>query len=113
MTTKVSEMIADLDGGTFEERLGRVLSEVAGAVIDNGRAGEVNVKFSLKRIGNSYQVQIDHKLAYKRPTSRGTVAEDSISSTPMYVGKGGALSFFPEGQGQMFDKKGRVNEGNS
>lgn len=45
MQTDISEMFADLDGGTFEERLGRVLSEVAGAVIDNGRAGEVNVSY--------------------------------------------------------------------
>ena len=110
MQTDVSEMFADLDGGTFEERLGRVLSEVAGAVIDNGRAGEVNVKLSLKRIGTSYQVQIDHKLSYKRPTPKGTVAEDSTSSTPMYVGTGGKLSFFPENQGQMFGKKGEVKE---
>lgn len=110
MTTNVTEMIADLDGGTFEERLGRVISEVAGAVVDNNRAGEVTIKLGMKRIGNSYQVQIDHKLAYKRPTPRGTVSEDAVSSTPMYVGKGGALSFFPEGQGQMFDKKGKIQE---
>lgn len=110
MTTNVTEMIADLDGGTFEERLGRVISEVAGAVVDHNRAGEVTIKLSMKRIGNSYQVQIDHKLAYKRPTARGAVSEDAVSSTPMYVGKGGALSFFPEGQGQMFDKKGKIQE---
>lgn len=110
MSTNVSEMMADLDGGTFEERLGRVISEVAGAVIDNGRAGEVNIKLSLKRISTSYQVQIDHKLSYKRPTPKGTVSEDTISSTPMYVGTGGKLSFFPENQSQMFGKKGEIKE---
>lgn len=110
MSTNVNEMLSDLDGGTFEDRLGRVISEVAGAVIDNGRAGEVNIKLSIKQIGSSYQVQVGHKLSYKRPTPKGTVSEDSTSSTPMYVGTGGKLTFFPENQGQMFGKKGEIKE---
>lgn len=110
MSTDVKELIGDLDGGSFEERLSKVISQVAGAVVDHGKAGQVQITLKMNRIGTSYQVQIDHDLAYKRPTAKGKVAENAESSTPMYVGKGGALTFFPEDQGQLFDKKGKVED---
>lgn len=108
--TKVENFMADLDGGVFEQKLSAMLSDVASSVIDHRRQGEVTIKLKMKRIGESHQVQIDHTLAYKRPTSRGTVQEDNATSTPMYVGTGGALTFFPENQVPMFDKKGQIAE---
>jgi len=104
MTTNVSTFFADLDAGVFEEKLSRVLSEVAGAVIDHDRQGEVTIKLTLKRIGNSHQVSIKHKLTYKRPTSKGSVVEDNTTETPMHVGTRGRLSLFPEDQTDMFGK---------
>lgn len=106
MTTKVDDFIADLDGGVFEEKLSRILSEVAEAVINQGAAGTVDIKLTLKQIGNSHQVTVDHKLAYKRPTTRGSVSEDNSTSTPMHVGVNGRLTFFAENQGQIFDRSG-------
>lgn len=109
MSTNVSQFFSDLDAGVFEEKLSRVLSEVAAAVIDHDRQGEVTVKLTLKRIGNSHQVGIKHKLHYKRPTAKGQVTEDNTTETPMYVGTRGRLSLFPENQTEMFTKEGHTN----
>lgn len=108
MPTKIEQFFADLDGGVFEQKLSAILSDVAGAVIDHKKQGEVEIKLIMKQIPNSHQVQIEHKLKYKRPTLRGTSSEDESTSTPMHVGSRGALTFFPENQGVMFDKGGKV-----
>jgi hypothetical protein len=110
MSTKVDQFIADLDGGVFEEKLSAILSDVAASVIDHGKKGTVSITLDIKQIGSSHQVQIDHVLKYKRPTSKGSISEDNSTSTPMHVGTRGALSFFPENQGQMFDKKGEPSD---
>lgn len=109
MSTKVDQFIADLDGGVFEQKLSHMLSQVAAACIEHEKGGRVVIEFDLKQIGSSHQVQIDHTLKYVRPTMRGKVSEEEKTSTPMHVGKGGAVSFFPENQGQMFTSKGEVN----
>ena len=56
MPTKVDKFIEDLDGGVFEEKLSQILSDVAGAVIDQGKNGKVDISLTLKQIGNSHQV---------------------------------------------------------
>lgn len=111
MSTNVNQFIVHLDGGVFEEKLSTILSDVAASVVDHGRSGEVNINLKIKQIGSSHQVQVDHTLKYKRPTSKGNISEDNSTSTPMHVGKRGAMSFFPENQGTMFDKKGDFAEG--
>lgn len=103
--TNTSEFINDLDGGVFEQKLGHVLSEVAAGVIDHNVQGKVVITLDLKRIGKSYQVEIKHKLSYKKPTSKGDISENNTTITPMYVGDGGKLSLFPEGQEQLFTKR--------
>jgi len=107
MPTKVDKFIEDLDGGVFEEKLSQILSDVAGAVIDQGKNGKVDISLTLRQIGNSHQVQVDHTLKYKRPTSRGSMSEDNTTSTPMHVGTRGALTFFAENQAQIFDRAGK------
>ena len=108
MTTNVQEFITDLDGGVLEKKLSRILSDVAGAVVDHNKPGKVSLTFELERIGNTYQVEIEHKLSYSMPTARGKAGEEEATTTPMHVGKGGKLSLFPEDQGQLFGKKGEV-----
>jgi len=110
MSTKVEQFVADLDGGVFEEKLSHILSQVAGSVVDHGKKGKISIELEITQIGNGHQVKVDHKLKYSRPTARGTQSEDEKTSTPMHVGKGGAMSFFPENQHQMFGKKGEVNQ---
>lgn len=108
--TNTQEFLADLEAGVFEQKLGKILSDVAAAVVDNDRKGKVTVDFTLERIGNSYQVQVNHKLSYAKPTLHGKSSEESTTSTPMYVGTGGRLTLFPEGQEQLFTKTGEVQE---
>ena len=107
MDTDVKTLIGDFDGGVFEEKLGRALSDVASAVIDYQAKGKITITLDLKPI-NSSQVHISHRLKYERPTLRGSAMEEETTSTPMHVGSGGAISFFPEDQAQMFDKIGSV-----
>ncbi|MDP5208873.1 hypothetical protein [Microbulbifer sp. 2205BS26-8] len=109
MATNVNRFISELDGGVFEEKLAHILSDVASAVTDYDRKGEVQITLKVGKIKNSHQVQIEHTLKYKKPTNHGSISEDNATSTPMYVGTKGALSLFPEKQDQMFDKKGAIN----
>ena len=106
MTTNVSQVIGELDGGQFEGQLSTVLSEVAAAVMDNDGKGKASITLDIKRIANSSQVTVLHTIKYSRPTKVGTRSEDIARSTPMYVGTKGSLSYFPENQAKMFDLKG-------
>jgi len=112
MTTDVTEFFSDLDGGAFEQKLARALSDVAGSVIDHDKEGAINITLKLKRIGSSYQVAVRHKLTFTRPTSKGKVSEENTTETPMHVGTGGRLTLFPENQEQMFTKTGDIAESN-
>lgn len=107
MSTDVEDFISSLDGGIVEQKLSQILSEVSAAVIEHDKAGKVSLEFSIKRVPNSYQVQIEHQIKYSRPTAKGKVSEENKTSTPMHVGSKGRLSLFPENQGQMFTKEGR------
>lgn len=113
MQTDPSQFVTDLDAGVFAEKLGTALSDVAAGVIDHGKPGRVSITFELKRIGDSYQVAIDHKLSYMKPTKRGKVMEENTTQTPMHVGRGGRLTLFPEDQvprGQTHMFKGANSE---
>lgn len=108
-TTNLAEVLADLNGGVFEQQVGRAISEVALGVVthgDKGKKGKVTVTFDFARIGESTQVAVKHTLAYTRPTSRGKSSEDTTTETPMHVGRGGKLTLVPESQ-QRFDFKDR------
>jgi hypothetical protein len=110
--TDVTTFICDLDGGVFEQKLGHILSEVAGAVVDHGdrgKAGQVQITLDIKRLGQGAQVEVKHKLSYSRPTMHGKSSEEEQLMTPMYVGVGGKMSLFPEGQDQLFTKHGEVS----
>lgn len=104
--TDVATFMDDLDGGMFANKLGKALSEAAGGCVDFNKEAAVTLTFKLKRIGNSYQVGIQHKIAYTVPTQRGKVTEEDTTETPMHVGTGGRMTVFPENQHQMFGRKG-------
>ena len=108
MKTDAIQFIGDLEGGVLEQKIGHILSKVASGVIDHNKAGKVTLDMTIKRIGNSFQVEVAHKFSYKIPTANGDSSENSTTATPMYVGSGGKLTLFPEGQDQMFDRKGVV-----
>lgn len=90
--TDVGEFITDLDGGTFEHKLSVALSEVAAAVIDHERKGEVTIKFTFSRIDGTHQARCDHVLKYVKPTKDGKAGEEEERSTVLHVGRFGKLS---------------------
>lgn len=102
MATDVSQFIAELGGGVFEEKLSAALSEVAVAACDRGKPGRIQITMDVKPIGNGQQVSVTHKLSYAKPTMRGKTSEEDTTETPMYVGTKGKLSQFPENQTDMF-----------
>ncbi len=112
MTTQVDKFVAELDGGQLEEKLSKVLSLVAGSVMDHDGTGEVTLKMSFKKL-SPQQVMVSHDLKFSRPTMRGKQTENEENKTPMYVGEKGKLTFLPEHQHTMFDHKGSLLGQNS
>ena len=106
-----SAIFEDLDGGIFDDKLGSILSQVAQAVIDYDKKGQVTITLDVSQIGSAHQVEVKHKLAFSKPTQRGTIKQDDTTSTPMHVGTGGAMSFFQEDQATMFGRKGEPLKG--
>jgi hypothetical protein len=104
--TNTAEFIGELNAGVFADQIGHALSEVAAGVVDHSKVGTVTITFTMKQVASSHQVSINHKLAYKVPTKRGSRSEDTTLDTPMYVGEGGRLTLFPETPAaeQLFDR---------
>ncbi|WIX34117.1 hypothetical protein QO259_05500 [Salinicola sp. JS01] len=96
--TNFAELLDDLDGGVFHQKLGHALSAVALGVVQNGKAGKVTITLDVKQIATSRQVDVSHKLTFTEPTAKGKRSEENTTSTPLYVGKNGKLTLFPENQ---------------
>jgi len=103
--TDVADFFAELDGGNFDTKLSVALSQVAAAAMDNDKTGEVSIAFKFKRIPGTAQIHCEHTLKFVRPTLDGKAGEEEKRTTPMHVGKYGKLTFAPENQMAMFDKK--------
>lgn len=101
MQTDFQTMVGDLNAGVFAQQAGRAFSDVSAGVVDTGKKGRVTLTFDIKRVGESSQVSISHKVAYKRPTMRGEATEVTTSDTAMYVGARGVLSLMPGKQGSL------------
>ena len=108
-TNYVENLLPELDGGVFIEKLGVALADVALAVTNTGKNGKVVVTFDVKQI-SATQVQINHQLKYLRPTQRGKVSEENTTATPLHVGARGKLTIFPDTQTELFKKPGVGNE---
>lgn len=98
--TDVNALLDDLDAGVFREKIARALTDVAHGVVEHGKAGEVTIKLSFKRIAESRQVNCDHKVSFIQPTAKGKKTEENTTSTPLHVGRNG-LSLFPQEQGKF------------
>lgn len=99
--TNVEQVLADLDGGVFAQKIGRAMSDVALGTVLTGKAGKVTVTFDMKRIGESSQIEMAHKIAFIKPTDKGKSSEENTTHTPLHVAKGGKLTLFPEEQGVL------------
>lgn len=99
-----ADMLADLDGGLFLEKLSEALALTGNSVADNGdkrKQGVVTLEFKMTRIGESCQVEMAHKLKYQRPTRNGRAWEENTTTTALYVIPGGGLSILPT-SGDLF-----------
>ena len=96
--------LQELDAGLFASKVNHALAQCALGVVEHGRKGEVVITLKMQRIGESHQIQLEHKLAFKAPTRRGRRTEEDTTATPLHVNKGGALTVMPDTQGVLFDK---------
>jgi hypothetical protein len=110
-TTDIAEFLSDLDAGRFEKVLSAALSISAAAAVDNGKKSKVTLSIEIEPIPGTSQVQVHHTVAYSHPTLDGKRSEEQSRSTPMHVGKGGALSLTPANQLTMFaPRSGQVTQ---
>lgn len=95
--TSIGELMDSFDGGALGERIAKALAETArGVVLSEKKAkGSVTVTFDVVQIGDTQQVHIDHTVAFKRPTPRGSCTETHKTGTPMYVTSRGVLTLLP------------------
>ncbi len=99
------EVLNDLDGGVFAEKIGVALSEVAlFTCLYGGKGGRVTIQIDMARIGDSSQVEMAHTLIYKHATQKGEITEKNTTITPMHVGRGGVLSLVPHDQRSLFSE---------
>lgn len=73
--TELNRFIGDLGGGSIENMLSQIISDVADGAISTGKKGEAVLKLVFTPIGDSRQVRVEHKLTYKEPTRRGSRSE--------------------------------------
>lgn len=105
--TDVAEFLTDLDGGVFDRKLSVALSQVAAAVVDHDKVGQVNVTFSFKKIPGTGQVHCEHQLKFVKPTLDGKAGEEEKRTTALHVGKFGALSLAPANQMAFLNRDGQ------
>ena len=84
------------------------MSDVAAAVVDHEKQGEVNLKLKIGKIDGTSQVTVATTLKFTRPTSAGKASEEETRATVFHVGRYGRMSITPENQAQMFTRDGEV-----
>lgn len=95
-TTDVIGVLGEIQAGVLITQLGHALTQLSASTIEFGKTGEVVLKFKTKQISDACQLVLDSTMSYKIPTSRGERAEKTTFKTPLFVGRGGALSITPE-----------------
>lgn len=70
MATNLQNLLPDLDGGIFEQKISTMLSDVALGVVTHGRQGKITIEFDLQQIGETQQVNCKHN-PIQSPASRG------------------------------------------
>jgi len=96
--TDVVEFIGECNAGILIEKLSLALSEAAIAQINHGagsKRAKVSLEFTFQQMGDNEQVIVSHKLSTSTPTKRGKKAEEDVTDTAFFVGKGGVLSIGP------------------
>lgn len=100
--TDFMELLPDLDAGVYVQQVGVALSEAALAAVQTGKKSAVTLKLTIKQVGDSSTVTLEHALKLENPTPKGKRSEERSTSTPLYVARGGRLTLFPESQPNLF-----------
>ena len=103
-STDHNQFIDDINGGVFAKQLGYAISEVASAVVDNEKKGEINIKLKLSKGVGKNSLTIEHKLTSIAPLEDGRKAEDHEGKTSMYVNKDGDVTLFANHTKQLFEE---------
>ena len=103
-STDHNQFIDDISGGVFAKQLGYAISEVASAVVDNEKKGEINIKLKLSKGVGQNSLTIEHKLTSIAPLEDGRKAEDHEGKTSMYVNKDGDVTLFANHTKQLFEE---------
>jgi len=106
--TRFTDVLTDLDGSIFADKINRALSDVALGCVLTGKKGKVVITLDMAQIANSHQVNLEHSLKYVKPTDNGRVTEENTTATPMHVGFGGKLTLFPDNQEKLFEAPART-----
>ncbi len=104
-STDHNQFIDDINGGVFARQLGYAISEVASAVVDNDKNGEITIKLKLTKGVGRNAVVIAHKLTSIAPLDDGRKLEDHDGKTSMHVNKDGDVTLFANHTAQLFDEK--------
>lgn len=101
--TDIGQFIEELGAGVVEEKLAHIITQVAGAVMQHNKQGEVSLTLKFDPAGSaSDQLSVKHTIKYKQPKKRGELVETDLQETIMYVNDGNNPTQFPENQGDMF-----------
>lgn len=98
-------VLDDLDGGTFTQKVQRAISQVALGTVNSRKVGTVTITLTMKQIGDSNQVNMTHAIKHTVPTPKGKVMEENASQTALYVAGNGKMTLFPDTQQRMFETK--------
>ena len=99
-------VLQELDAGVFASKLSQAVRDVALGAVTHSKPGKVVIELTMKRLGESNQIMLEHNLKYSKPTLRGKAGEENSTSTALYVAGNGAISIMPDTQtGFQFDKE--------
>lgn len=98
--TEFDTLLHDLNGGVFLQQLNAAITDVSSNVVAHGKAGSVSIDLSIKRIGDTMQVNVQHKITASVPKPRGKITEENTTETPLHC-DAGRLTLFPDVQSKM------------
>lgn len=103
----ISQMLADMDGGSLLEQLAYAVHEAAKAAVlhgDGAKKSKVALTLDIAGVKNAQQVVIAHKLEFKTLTPRGSVTEVTGNECPFHVSSRG-VSLMPDNQRDLFKQE--------
>lgn len=113
-TSKICEVIPQLEGTIFERKLDDALSDVAKRCLMFGKQGKLTITLTIKPMNEqTQQVLIEHGMKSESPKQKGNkgcFVDSDIKETPMYVGVNGYLSTSPEKQKDLFNETNEVKQ---